>query len=41
MSARAAARLYAALLAHLPGVRVLSAEQLAAVAAGASPGQTA
>ena len=33
MSARAAARLYAALLAQLPGVRVLSAEQLAAVAA--------
>ena len=38
MSARAAARLYAALLGHLPGVRVLSAEQLAAVAAVAYTG---
>jgi CubicO group peptidase (beta-lactamase class C family) len=38
MSARAAARLYAALLGHVPGVRVLSAEQLAAVAAVAYAG---
>ena len=33
MSARAAARLYAALLGHVPGTRLLSAEQLAAAAA--------
>jgi len=32
MSARAATRLYAALLGHVPGVRLLSDEQLAAVA---------
>jgi CubicO group peptidase (beta-lactamase class C family) len=39
MSARAAARLYAALLGHLPGVRVLSEEQLAVVAAVAFTGR--
>jgi CubicO group peptidase (beta-lactamase class C family) len=38
MSARAAARLYAALLGHVPGVRLLSDEQLAAVAAVAYTG---
>ena len=38
MSARAAARLYAALLGHVPGVRLLSDEQLAAVATVAFSG---
>jgi CubicO group peptidase (beta-lactamase class C family) len=38
MSARAATRLYAALLGHVPGVRVLSDEQLAAVATVAYSG---
>jgi CubicO group peptidase (beta-lactamase class C family) len=38
MSARAAARLYAALLGHVPGTRLLSAEQLAAAAAVAYSG---
>jgi CubicO group peptidase (beta-lactamase class C family) len=38
MSARAAARLYAALLGHVPGTRLLSAEQLAATAAVAYTG---
>lgn len=38
MSARGAARLYAALLGHVPGMRLLSAEQLAAVAAVAYTG---
>lgn len=38
MSARAAGRLYGALLGHMPGVRLLSDEQLAAVAAVAYTG---
>jgi CubicO group peptidase (beta-lactamase class C family) len=38
MSARAATRLYAALLGHVPGVRLLSDEQLAAVATVAYSG---
>jgi CubicO group peptidase (beta-lactamase class C family) len=38
MSARGAARLYAALLGHVPGTRLLSAEQLAATAAVAYSG---
>ena len=38
MSARAAVRLYAALLGHVPGVRLLSPEELAAVAAVAYTG---
>jgi len=38
MSARAAARLYAALLGHIPGMRLLSDEQLAGVAAIAYTG---
>jgi CubicO group peptidase (beta-lactamase class C family) len=38
MSARAAARLYAALLGHIPGIHLLSDEQLAAVAAVAYTG---
>ena len=39
MSARAAARVYAALLGHLAGTRLLSSEQLAAVAAVAYVGR--
>jgi CubicO group peptidase (beta-lactamase class C family) len=39
MSARAAARVYAALLGHVAGTRLLSAEQLAAAAAVAYSGR--
>jgi hypothetical protein len=39
MSARAMARRYAALLGHIPGMRLLSSEQLRAVAAVAYTGR--
>ena len=39
MSARAAARVYAALLGHIAGTRLLSAEQVAAAAAVAYTGR--
>ena len=39
MSARAAARVYAALLGHVPGTRLLSSQQLAAAAAVAYTGR--